>query len=99
MHVLTDMETIHQSCHIARVGKIEAYQIDLQVDDPPHPPQHSPISEVRADSLAMAIVQAVKLINKRHADLNPRGKIAIRWPNGDLVCEPAPVSEFWVDHD
>jgi hypothetical protein len=62
MHVLTDMETIHQSCHIARVGKIETYQIDLQVDDPPHPPQHSPISEVRADSLAMAIVQAVKLI-------------------------------------
>jgi hypothetical protein len=64
MHVLTDMETIHQSCHIARVGKIETYQIDLQVDDPPHPPQHSPISEVRADSLAL---QAVKLINKRRA--------------------------------
>jgi hypothetical protein len=35
------METIAQSCHIGRMGKLETYQIDLQVDEPS---QHSPIS-------------------------------------------------------
>jgi hypothetical protein len=91
---LTDLETIAESCHTGDMGKIETYQIDLQVDDPL---QHSPISEVRADSLPMAIVQTVKIINKRRDTLNPRGKIAIRGPDGALVCEPTPVLEFWVE--